>query len=120
MSERSEGYRKTSVKPCGFTSWPQTREMLPRRAHWLVLMEPGPHQNDARIAMQLGRTGSVALACPERFFNKIKQCRRVATRYNKLATNYLAFVKLASIRIWLLANESAALVAKRNSLCPTS
>ena len=31
----------------------------------------------------------------ERFFNKIKQCRRVATRYDKLAANYLAFVKLA-------------------------
>jgi transposase len=43
----------------------------------------------------------------ERFFNKIKQCRRVATRYDKLAANYLAFIKLASIRIWLGANESA-------------
>ena len=42
----------------------------------------------------------------ERFFNKIKQCRRVATRYDKLAANYLAFVKLASIRIWLRANQS--------------
>ena len=41
----------------------------------------------------------------ERFFNKIKQCRRVATRYDKLAANYLAFIKLASIRIWLRANE---------------
>ena len=28
----------------------------------------------------------------ERFFNKIKQCRRVATRYDRLAANYLAFV----------------------------
>jgi hypothetical protein len=43
----------------------------------------------------------------ERFFNKIKQCRRVATRYDKHAANYLAFVKLASIRIWLRADESA-------------
>jgi transposase len=42
----------------------------------------------------------------ERFFNKIKQCRRVATRYDKLAANYLAFIKLASIRICLRANES--------------
>ena len=32
----------------------------------------------------------------ERFFNKIKQCRRVATRYDKLTANYLAFIKLAS------------------------
>ena len=42
----------------------------------------------------------------ERFFNKIKQCRRIATRYDKLAANYLAFIKLASIRIWLRAYES--------------
>ena len=39
----------------------------------------------------------------ERFFNRIKQCRRVATRYDKLAANYLAFVQLASIRLWLAA-----------------
>jgi len=37
----------------------------------------------------------------ERFFNKIKQCRRIATRYDKLAANYLAFIQLASIRLWL-------------------
>ena len=42
----------------------------------------------------------------ERFFNKIKQCRRVATRYDKLAANYLAFVQLASIRLWLRVNKS--------------
>lgn len=41
----------------------------------------------------------------ERFFNKIKHCRRVATRYDKLAVNYLAFVKLACIRLWLRVNE---------------
>ncbi len=43
----------------------------------------------------------------ERFFNKIKQCRRVAIRYDKLAANYLAFIQLASIRLWLRVNESA-------------
>ena len=37
--------------------------------------------------------------------DKIKQCRRVATRYDKLAA--LAFVKLASIRSWRRADESA-------------
>ncbi len=42
----------------------------------------------------------------ERFFNKVKQCRQIATRYDKLAVNYLAFIKLASIRIWLRAYES--------------
>ena len=42
----------------------------------------------------------------ERFFNKIKQCRRVATRYDKLAANYLAFIQLTSIRLWLRVIES--------------
>jgi len=56
--------------------------------------------NDRRVLNGIARN------LIERFFNKIKQCRRVATRYDKLAANYLAFVKLASIRIWLRANES--------------
>jgi transposase len=44
----------------------------------------------------------------ERFFNKLKQFRAVATRYDKRDDNYLASVKLASIRIWLRFNESVA------------
>jgi hypothetical protein len=31
------------------------------------------------------------------------------TRYDKLAVNYLAFIKLASIRVWLRAYESTPL-----------
>jgi transposase len=42
----------------------------------------------------------------ERFFNKLKHFRAVATRYDKRDDNYLASVKLASLRIWLRANES--------------
>ncbi len=44
----------------------------------------------------------------ERFFNKLKHFRAVATRYDKRADNYLAGVKLASARIWMRANESMA------------
>jgi transposase len=36
----------------------------------------------------------------ERFFNKIKHSRRVATRYDKLASSFLGFVQLATIRYW--------------------
>ena len=36
----------------------------------------------------------------ERFFNKLKQFRRVATRYDKLLVNFMGFVKLAAIAIW--------------------
>jgi transposase len=42
----------------------------------------------------------------ERFFNKIKHYRAVATRYDKRDDNFLAGIKLASIRIWLRFNES--------------
>ena len=37
----------------------------------------------------------------ERFFIKLKQFRRVATRYDKLLANFMGFVKLAAIAIWL-------------------
>ena len=37
----------------------------------------------------------------ERLFNKLKQFRRVATRYEKLKENFLAFVTLALIVIML-------------------
>lgn len=38
----------------------------------------------------------------ERFFNRLKQYRRVATRYEKLGQNYLSVVYLASALISLL------------------
>src|SRR5690625_2282878 len=44
----------------------------------------------------------------ERFFNKLKHFRAVATRYEKYADNYLALVKLAAVRIWLRSYESVS------------
>jgi transposase len=37
----------------------------------------------------------------ERFLNEVKNCRRIATRYEKTARNYLAFWQLASIMVLL-------------------
>jgi transposase len=37
----------------------------------------------------------------ERFFNKLKHCRAVATRFEKHDANYLAVVKLVAARIWM-------------------
>ena len=50
----------------------------------------------------------------ERFFNKLKHFRAVATRYDKRADNYLAGVKLVSIRIWLRSNQFGGLVLLRH------
>ena len=38
----------------------------------------------------------------ERYFNKLKQCRRVATHYEKTASSFAGFVHLASAMILLL------------------
>lgn len=37
----------------------------------------------------------------ERFFGKLKQFRRVATRYDKLVQTYFGFILIAAIIIWL-------------------
>nr|WP_235891101.1 IS5 family transposase [Pararhizobium mangrovi] len=42
----------------------------------------------------------------ERFFCKLKHFRRIATRYDKLARNFLAAVALASARLWMRTYES--------------
>ena len=42
----------------------------------------------------------------ERFFNKLKHFRRIATRFDKLARNFLAAVALTSARIWIRTYES--------------
>ena len=38
----------------------------------------------------------------ERFFNLLKQCRGIATRYEKTAESFLAMVHLACARMWVL------------------
>ncbi|HIJ85505.1 MAG TPA: transposase [Magnetococcales bacterium] len=37
----------------------------------------------------------------ERFFNRIKQFRRIATRYEKLDRNFMGMILLACTMIWL-------------------
>jgi transposase len=44
----------------------------------------------------------------ERFFNKLKHFRAIATRFEKNDANYLALVKLAASRIWMRFNESVS------------
>ncbi len=53
------------------------------------------HQRRYRRRLYKGRN------VVERFWSKVKQYRRVATRYEKKAQNFLAFVQVASIMILL-------------------
>lgn len=37
----------------------------------------------------------------ERMFNRLKQFRRIATRYDKTAKSFLGFLYLAAAKLWL-------------------
>ena len=37
----------------------------------------------------------------ERFVNRIKHYRRIATRYEKTAVNFLGFIQFAALLVWL-------------------
>jgi putative transposase len=45
----------------------------------------------------------------ERFFNKLKHFRAIATRYDKLARNFLAAVQLASAIVFLNRTQALSL-----------
>lgn len=78
------------------------REALQARGAWANI-KPVAHRIDPpAFSPYLYRYRNLV----ERFFNKIKHYRAIATRYDKRATYYLAAVKLAAIRIWLRHNES--------------
>jgi len=65
-----------------------------------------PSQSNVRIVRTVDLQRYRQRNLIERFFNKLKHLRRVATRYDKLARNFLAAVVLASIRICLRHYES--------------
>ena len=77
------------------------RELVRQKGAWANIPPKRNRKEAICFSPYLYRTRNLV----ERFFSKIKQCRRIATRYDKLAVNYLAFIKLASIRIWLHAYE---------------
>ena len=78
------------------------RALVTKRHAWANIPPRSNRSEPISFSAHLYRARNLV----ERFFNKIKQCRRVATRYDKLAANYLAFIQLASIRLWLRVNES--------------
>jgi transposase len=65
-----------------------------------------PTQRDRRVQRSVDPTLYRRRNLVERFFNKLKHFRRIATRFDKLARNFLAAVALASVRLWTRAYES--------------
>jgi len=80
------------------------REMIDGQGAWANIPPKSNRKDPICFSPHLYKARNLV----ERFFNKIKHFRRIATRYDKLAANYMAMLKLASIRVWLRAYESTA------------
>lgn len=78
------------------------RSDMIRRGVWPNI-KPMPNRKQTPL---FGKVMYKARNQVERFFNKIKHYRAIATRYDKRDDNFLASIHLASIRIWLRFNES--------------
>jgi len=101
--------------------------MLDALQHKTILLADRAYDSDAirRLAAHKGawanispkrnRTGTFSFSAwvykqrnlVERFFNKLKHFRGIATRYDRDSLNFLAAIKLASVLIWLRSYESA-------------
>lgn len=105
MKRLPSGQRETKRQPAGIDDLDLALGQSTCQPIRRVGKHPAETEPDrANLLQSLYRARNLV----ERFFNKM-QCRRVATRYDKLAANYLAFIKLASIRLWLRINEFASL-----------
>jgi transposase len=81
--------------------WTAIEPMLPNKPRGI------PRVKDRRVLNGIsGCCGPErhGVTCPKTS-GPIEHGRRVATRYDRLAANYLAFAHLASIRLWLRVNE---------------
>ncbi len=77
------------------------RESLAERGAWANIKPMPNRKNVPSFSVYLYRYRNLV----ERFFNKIKHYRAVATRYDKRPENFLAGIKLASLRLWMRFNE---------------
>ena len=64
-----------------------------------------PSQSNVRVVRTVDLQRYRQRNLVERFFNKLKHVRRLATRYDKLARNFLAAIALASVRIAIRHHE---------------
>ena len=80
----------------GYSGRP-TRDNLRRRGIGPVIPQLKTERTPRLMDWGLYRERNVV----ERLVGRLKEYRRIATRYDKLAASYLAFVQLAAIRIWL-------------------
>ena len=87
---------RTVVGDKGYTGRP-VRDHLRRHGISAVIPQLKTERTPRLMDRRLYRERNVV----ERLVGRLKEYRRVATRYDKLAASYLAFVQLAAVRMWL-------------------
>jgi transposase len=80
----------------GYSS-PSIRRYLKERKIGVVIPTKADEVPDPAFDREAYRDRNVV----ERLINRLKQWRRIATRYEKRAANYLAMLTLAAILLWL-------------------
>ena len=60
-----------------------------------------PSKSNERRQPNFDRDAYRRRNCIERLINRLKQFRRIATRYEKRAVNYLAMTHIGMILLWL-------------------
>ena len=78
------------------------RQAMDNRGAWACIKPMSTRKDTLAFSPFLYRYRNLV----ERFFNKLKHFRAIATRFEKLPENYLALVKLAAVRLWLRNYES--------------
>ena len=82
-------------------SYPTVRRTLARRGIRAVIPRRSDQRPGDRRHRPLDRPAYRERNRVERLVNRLKACRRVATRYEKRAASYLAMLTLAALRLWL-------------------
>lgn len=74
----------------------EIRQQLRQRGTTAVIPKRSNEKRREQLNLGLYRRNQV-----ERLINRLKQYRRIATRYEKYAVNYLAMLMIGAIRLWL-------------------
>lgn len=98
-----EGLREASIVIAdrGY-DWQRLIDLVSRRRGQAHI----PTQRDRKLQRSVDPSLYRHRNLVERFFCKLKHFRRIATRYDKLARNFLAAVALAPVRLWARTYES--------------
>jgi transposase len=87
---------KRIIADKGYSSGPLRRYLRRRGIRYTI-----PRKSNEKHRGKFDKTLYRERNRVERCFNRLKQSRRIATRYEKKAENYLAMLTIAAISMWL-------------------